>query len=977
LHFLFFKQNIKMDIDNFGFRLIEKRFVKEVNGECLSYEHIKTGAKLLKIAADDPNKTFCIAFKTFPDSDNGAPHIMEHALLNGSANFPVKSPFDVLLKGSLHTFLNALTSKDMTMFPVASMNQKDYFNLMHVYLDAVFNPLIYSDPRILKQEGWHYELESPDSPVYYKGVVYNEMKGAFSNPVRELWYQVFKELFPENAYGFESGGHPDTIPSLTNEQFLAFHRKYYHPGNSYIYLYGDGDLEKELEFLDKEYLSKFEKTDEVVSIKEQSPFEKIKKVTGYYPAIDGESTDQKSFLSMNWIAGSGVDRTLTMALDVLCEVLVNQESAPVRLALQEAGIGQDVMAGSYPFQQTVLQIMAQNANPGDKERFYDIVRNTLSEIAEKGVDRMEATGVINRIEFLLREGNDAQKGFTYINQSLPGYLFAGDPFMGLEYEKPLAEVKAALEDGELESIIRKYFLENSHLLLHVLEPKPGLDTEKTEKTESLLKEFKSGLAEYETDILIRETEELIEYQRREDAPEALATVPMLELSDIETKAAWHGAEEMNLNGTTVLFREEFTNDVVFLNLYFDARRLPQEMIPYASLLTSLIGLLDTEHYTYGALNQELNIHTGGFYSSLNTYLENLVDQNMIPKFMVSSKSMNTKTGKLFALTGEILNRTIYRDAERLQTLVARHYSQLEASIKRSGNRYAGLRLSSYFTKNGVYREQTEGLEYFWFIRDLHKNFDSLSEEIRSNLEKAASLLFTRENMVVAVTCSRNDLEDFMTRLPDFIGALKSGTSSLHAWEFNPEKKNEGIETASDVQYVLAGYDFKKLGYAWNGRMRVLSHILSTDWLQTQIRVIGGAYGGYSVVSPDGLFSFNSYRDPNLRETLDNYKATVDYLRNFDADEKSMTRFIIGTISRIDQPMTPSQKGGRAVSNYFTKRSREEVQQEREEILSTTAEDIRGFAVMIGDLLDQNAICVYGGAEKIRQNSELFVGMIRV
>lgn len=977
MQFDFLTVGIKMNKDTFGFRLIEKRFIKEANAECLSFEHVKSGARLLKIAANDPNKTFCIAFKTFPESDNGAPHIMEHSLLNGSVNFPVKSPFDVLIKGSLHTFLNALTSKDVTMFPVASMNHKDYFNLMHVYLDAVFNPLIYKDPRILKQEGWHHELENPESQIVYKGVVYNEMKGSFSNPVRELWYQVFKILFPDNAYGFESGGYPATIPTLTQEEFIRYHKRYYHPENSYIFLYGDGDLEKELEFIDKEYLSTFERVNNPVTISEQNHFATMKEVTGYYSCMEDAVTENQTFLSLNYVSGSGIDKTLTMALDLLCEVLVNQESAPVRLALQKEGIGQDVSASSNNFQQNVVQIVVQNANPQDKEKFYEIVNATVKEIVEKGLDRKEVEGVLNRMEFQLREGNDAQKGFTYINQSFSGFMFANDPFIGLEYEKPLAEIKKTLSGNYLESLIPRYFINNPHSLLLTLEPKPGLDNEKNEAVESSLKEYKSNLDSSALTLLVKETQDLIAYQKREDSLAALETIPMLDLKDIDPVATFDNIDETRLNDTTLLHHEEFTNDVVYMNLFFDARALSRDMLPYASLLSTIIGLMDTKNYSYGKLNQALNIHTGGFYTSLNTFLENHDDLEMIPKFKVTSKVMNTKLEKLFELTGEILNNTDYSDIERLKTLLSRHHSQLDAAIKRSGNRYAGLRLGSYYSNQGMFREMTEGLEYFWFISDLNKNFDKHADQIKAKLEQAASLLFTKENLVIAATCSKKDLDGVNKGLTKFLSNLPSESVNYNLWVFSPEKKNEGIATASEVQYVIEGYDFKKLGYAWNGKMRVLSHILSTDWLQSRIRVIGGAYGGYSSVSLNGSFTFNSYRDPNLKETLENYRSTVEYLRKFEADQKSMTRYIIGTIARIDQPMTPSQKGSQAASNYFTKRKKEDLQRDRDAILATTGEDIRGFSEMIQKILDQNAICVYGNAEKINQEKVLFDHIIHI
>ena len=428
-----------------GFKLIEKRFVKEVNADCYYYEHVKSGARLLKIAADDDNKTFSISFKTVPYSDNGVAHIMEHSVLNGSKNFPVKSPFDILLKGSLQTFLNAFTGKLYTTYPIASMNEKDYFNLMNVYLDAVFNPLIYTDQRILKQEGWHYELNDKDSPITYKGVVYNEMKGAYSTPTRDLSYQIYKNLFPNTSCGFESGGYPSAITTLTYDEFIKFHQKYYAPENSYIMLYGDADFDKELEFLDKEYLSKYTKANKRAVIKDEKPFAAMKEVTDYYPIIDSTNTQNQTYLSLDFVAGQSTESELSAALDIICEVLFNQENAPVRLALQEAGIGKDVSAGCSNLKQNVINIVVQNANPSDKKKFYDVVINTLKEVSAKGVDMKEVQGIINRWEFQLREGNDAQKGITYMQQIQTAWLYADDPFTGLEYEKLLSNFKDSLK----------------------------------------------------------------------------------------------------------------------------------------------------------------------------------------------------------------------------------------------------------------------------------------------------------------------------------------------------------------------------------------------------------------------------------------------------------------------------------------------------------------------------------------------------
>ncbi|RQW03962.1 peptidase, partial [candidate division KSB1 bacterium] len=516
----------------FGFELKEKKFVQEVNATCLLFEHTQSGARLLKIAADDDNKTFSIAFKTVPESDAGTPHIMEHSVLNGSKNFPVKSPFDVLAKGSLNTFLNAMTGSDITIYPVASMNDKDYFNLMHVYLDAVFNPLIYDDPRILKQEGWHHELTDAEAPIVYKGVVYNEMKGAYSNPVRELEYQVGRHLFPDNAYRFSSGGYPKAIPSLSLEAFLDYHRKYYHPSNSYIFLYGDADLSAELEFIDREYLSSYQRSDAKVSLPLQQPFAAMKKATAFYPVAAEADTVEQTYLAVSYVCGTNIEQKLTTALDILADVLVNQESGPVRIALQKQGIGKDVRAMVDPMQQNVFQIYVQNANPHESDRFLGVIRETLTQLVSDGLDKQAAEGTLNRLEFRLREGDDAQKGLTYNFRALNGWFFADDPFLSLEWEKPLAAIKKEMQEGYLEKVIQDYLLDNQHALLLTMKPKPGLEALLNDEVSQELGAFKASLSPEEIGRLVEETRELLDYQQREDDPTALATIPMLDLRDI-------------------------------------------------------------------------------------------------------------------------------------------------------------------------------------------------------------------------------------------------------------------------------------------------------------------------------------------------------------------------------------------------------------------------------------------------------------
>ena len=934
-----------------GFTLIEKKFVEEVHADCLLFKHARSGARLLKIAADDSNKLFNIAFKTAPENDCGTPHIMEHSLLNGSKNFPVKSPFDVLARGSLNTFLNAMTGSDITTFPVASMNDKDYFNLMHVYLDAVFNPLIYSDRRILEQEGWHYELNGEKDDIVYKGVVYNEMRGAFSSPERELDYRINKILFPDNTYGVSSGGYPTEIPKLTYDDFLNFHKKFYHPSNSYILLYGDADLDRELEFIDSHYLSAYTLTDQKVEIPLQKPFDAMKEAERTYAAPQGSPTDDQTFLSLSFVAGQSTDRVLSMTFDVLTEALVNHESAPVRLALQEAGIGRDVSGSFSEALQNVFQITVKNANPEDKDRFKEIVFDTLKEVSREGFDKSMIEGILNRMEFNLKEGNTPQKGLMYFMRSYQPWFFADNPFLGLEFDYPLAEVKKATETNLLQQTIDRYLISNPHALLMVLKPQPGLQATIDAETAAELKEFKAGLSEKRIEELIQETKSLVDYQKKEDSPEALATIPMLKLSDIGREIEWFGIEEKSAGEVPVLFHNEFTNDILYTNLYFDIRVLPQELIPYASLLASVLGKLGTENYTFGELDNALNINTGGFSTYTTGYLKNRADENLMPKFVVSSKAVVEKADQLFELSAEILNRSKFTDIDRLKDLVTRERAMVDSDVKNNGMAYAMTRLRSYFSNTGMFDELGGGLEYYWFIKDLSENLDEKAEETAAKLAEAASKLFAKKNLVAAVTCSDKDFDSYAAGLESFSSAMPEGTGELKEWKFDFAKKNEGLLSASKVQYVLEGYDFKKLGYDYNGKMRVLNQVLSTDWLQNQVRVIGGAYGGFCGFSSSGNAYFASYRDPNLKETLDIYARTPEYLNEFNADDKAMTRFIIGTISGLDQPRTPSQKGNLAVQNYFEKTTPEELKAERAAVLGTTVEDIKAMSKLVQDILD--------------------------
>ncbi len=954
-----------------GFKLEQKKFVKEVNADCLYFTHEKSGARLLKIMADDENKLFNISFKTVPMTDYGTPHIFEHAVLQGSKNFPVKSPFDILSKGSLNTFLNAMTSSDWTTYPVASMNNKDYFNLMHVYLDAVFNPLLHENDKIFKQEGWHYELDNIDGEITYKGVVYNEMQGAFSSPYRELNYLVKKTLFPDNTYGVESGGYPSEIPNLKIEDFRAFHKKYYHPENSYVLLYGNADLDKELSFINENYFSEYEKTGEKVVIPLQKGFDQRKEVEGTYPIAENASTKDKTYFTYSFVFGTTDDQESNLALNILSQALVGHESAPLRLAIQEAGIGKDIFAYDNSNQQHVFTIGVEGANPEDKEAFKEIVFNTLEKVSKEGFDKDMLSGIINRMEFNLREGNTSQKGMMYLYSTIPTVFFSGNPFDGLEFEAPFANVKTNIETGLLQKIIKENLIDNTFCLLTTFAPEPGLENKRVEATRKKLADYKAGLSKEELQQLVNETKALKEYQETENTPEQIAMIPMLQLSDIEKEAKFYEVEEKTVDNNKVLFYNDFTNDILYTNLYFDLRVLPQELIPYAELLAEVMGAMNTEKYSFGELENALNINTGSFYTRTSSYLVKHSNDNFIPKFIVSCKATEEKENVAMEIVSEIINKTNYNDVERLKNLMLRHYSNTEYFINNKGINVALTRLSSYQTPYGQFRENTSGYNYYLFINDLMKNFDTKQDEIIENLNKTAKLLFNKDNMIASVSCSDKNYGTYEAALKNVIASLPNEKVEMQTWSFNPEVKNEGLMTSSKVQYVTKGANFKKLGYEWNPKMRVLNQILSREYLQTQIRVLGGAYGGFAGFGQSGTVYFASYRDPNLRESLENYDATPDFIENFDVDEQELTRYIIGTISNIEGPTTASQRGSMAVANYFEQATKEEAQAERDAILSTSVEDIKSFKKLVEDVLNQNIICVYGNEEKIKENNDLF------
>ena len=963
-----------------GFKVLETETISDIASEGTIFEHEKSGARLLFLKNEDDNKVFSISFRTPPKDSTGVPHILEHSVLCGSKKFPAKEPFVELAKGSLNTFLNAFTFPDKTMYPVASRNEKDFDNLIDVYMDAVLNPNIYKYPEILMQEGWHYELDKKEDEITYKGVVYNEMKGAFSSPESILFRKITETLFPDTTYGVESGGDPDVIPELTQEKFLEFHSKYYHPSNCYIFLYGDMNIEEKLKFLDENYLSDYERMEVDSGIALQKPYERICDSVIDYPICEGEKEEDKTFLSLNFAVGNAVDPEIYLAFDILEHILLETPGSPLKKALIDNKIAKDVFG---VFENSILQpvfsIVAKNSNEGNLDQFKKVVYDTLNDLVIKGIDKKSIEASINLKEFQLREADyqGYPKGLIYSMKCMDSWLYDESPFIHLSYEDTISKVKSALTTDYFEELIKKHLLDNTHASILTVKPLKGMEEKKAEGIRKKLAEYKAGLSEYEVEEIVLNTSKLRERQMQPDSKEDLEKIPLLDLEDIGKDAENLDILEKKAGDINVLHFPVFTNKICYIDLFFDSCAVPQEKLPYLSILSSVLGKISTDKYYYEDLVNEVNIYTGGLRITTAEYSLSGSSEVFYPKFAVKTKVLGHNIQKVIGILKEILTATEYDDKKRLKEIVQETKSRMEMMIFDRGHVVAANQLMSYFSAQGKYGDITSGLYYYKFIEELEKNFDSRAMEIVEALREISSIIFTKDNLIAAVTAEEDEYRIFTESIPELYESLGEGGSKPCSYSFDLKKANEGLITSGKVQYVAKAYNFIKLGYKYTGSMLVLKTISNYDYLWNRVRVQGGAYGSFTSFMKNGNMFFTSYRDPNLVDTLKIYDGAGEYFSSFETDKRQMTKYIIGTISDLDAPLTPSMKGERATEYYFRKISYEDLQKERTEVLGTDVDKIRGFGRMLDELMKQDYLCVMGNEEKIKANKDVFGSLINV
>lgn len=960
-----------------AYEVLEQRPLDDLHSEGCILRHKKSGARIAVIANDDDNKVFYVGFRTPPEDSTGVPHIIEHTVLCGSDKYPVKDPFVELVKGSLNTFLNAMTYPEKTIYPVASCNDKDFQNLISVYMDAVFHPNIYKYQEIFQQEGWHYELEDETSPITINGVVYNEMKGAFSSADDVLQRQILNSLFPDTSYRNESGGDPDYIPDLTYEAYLDFHRRYYHPCNSYIYLYGDMDVAEKLRWLDEEYLSHYEKITIDSAIREQKPFAKPVELVKKYPISSTETEEDNTYLSYNLVVGTALDKKLYLAFDILDYALVSAPGAPVKKALLDAGIGKDITGGyDSGTMQPIFSFIAKNANGSQKEEFLSVIRETLKQQVKEGIDKKALLAGINGSEFRYREADFGQfpKGLLYGIQCLDSWLYDDmQPFMHLEASETYRFLKEQVKTDYFEQLIQTYLLDNPHASVVVIEPEKGLNAKKEEQLAKKLAAYKESLSKEEIQQLIADTKHLKQYQEEPSPREELEKIPMLRREDMKREAAPLINQEREVDGVTVIHHSMFSNGIAYLRFLFDIRDFAVEDIPYVGLLKYVLGYVDTEHYGYAELSNEINIHTGGIGCSFGVYPHMSGEEQMKVMFEVKTKVLMEELPEAGKLITEMIKTSVLSDEKRLLEILGQLKSRLQASLSSVAHSVASMRAMSYFSRAAYYQDAVGGILFEQKIADLAEHFEEKKADLIAKLEELTRKIFTPERMSVSAVCEEKDFETVGREIGQLKQALypSEGSTVRNLPPLVLEQKNEGFTDASKVQYVARTGNFKRHGFEYNGALRILKVIMGYDYLWINIRVKGGAYGCMNSYMRNGDTYFVSYRDPNLEKTNEIYDGIPKYLENFTADERDMTKYIIGTISDLDTPLNPNAKGARSMTALLQGITQEDLQRERDEVIGATEKDIRALKDMIASVLEEHNLCVIGNEEKLNEQKELF------
>lgn len=966
-------------INHSGYELVQKKFIAEINSTVSFIRHIKTGAEILSIENDDENKVFGVTFRTPPQDSSGLPHIMEHSVLCGSRKYPVKEPFVELIKGSLNTFLNAFTYPDKTCYPVASTNLKDFYNLIDVYLDAVFYPIL--SPYTLMQEGWHYELNDPNDEMIYKGVVFNEMKGAFSSPDDILGDESQMALFPDTPYGLQSGGDPDIIPTLTYHQFKSYHDTYYHPSNSRFFFYGDDDPQKRLSILD-EYLNAFDHKELESNIPLQKKFDQPwKKIIPYDSGEAGG--DAKAYILVNWLLPEGTDQQLTLGLSILAHILLATPASPLKKALTESGLGEDVIGGGLDVetQQMSFSTGLRGVSVENLEIVQRFILDQLKEISENGIDPKTIEASINTIEFSLRENNTGSfpRGLLVMLRSLSNWIYDRDPLQPLAFQLPLSSIKQRIENQEpyFENLIKTFLIENTHRVTIELVPDDQLGKLRAENERLKILNARSQMTFADIEKIIADSKELKRRQETPDSAQALATIPRLSLADLDPNITHIPNEIINNPVSTTLFHDLFTSDILYLDLGINLHTLSTEELPYLRLFSRSLLEMGTTKEDFVSLIQRIGRETGGIHHTIFTSDQNHHSQPIAYLFL-RSKAMVHQTDELLSILEDILSFANFADKERFRQMVLEEKSSMEAGLIPSGHRVVNNRLKSHLSTASWITEQISGLDYLDFIRNLIAQIDQDWEGIQRTFAGIREKLLQSKNLLINFTIDEKYKQQIIPTLQSFSQNFMVASSPIQNWIGNAESRNEGLTIPSQINFVAKGANLYDIGYRYHGSMNVITAYLQSTWLWDKVRVQGGAYGSFATFDRfSGIFTFLSYRDPNLDNTLEIYDQTANFLKHLEIPEEELTKSIIGAIGDVDSYQLPDAKGFSAMIRYLLNISAEERQQIRDEIIHTSIADFRALADHLEKISQQGSVVVLGSAAAIEKANRKTPGFLKI
>ncbi len=953
-----------------NFKLIKKQNIAEMKSLVSLYRHNKTGAQLLSVVNDDENKVFSMNFRTPPVDSTGMPHILEHSVLGGSEKYPVKEPFVELVKGSLATFVNAMTYPDKTVYPVASQNIQDFYNLIDVYVDAVLHPLITEET--LMQEGWHYELNDLKEPLTYKGVVFNEMKGVYSDPDSLLETAVYQSLFPKHIYGHDYGGDPRVIPELTYKNFVKFHKTLYHPSNSFIFFYGNDDPDARLKLMNG-YLSGYKASKVKSKIPELKPFKKPRVVEIPYQVDADADLSKKHYITINWVLPDKSDAVLAFSMNILGHILIGTSASPLRKALIDSGLGEDLAGGGMEtsIRENIFSTGLKGIHAEDGEKVEQLIFDTLEKLAREGIDPDTIAASINTTEFRLRENNTGgfPRGLSAMLRAMTTWLYDDSPFKLLAFEKPFGKMKEKLAKDKFyfEKLIRKYLLNNPYRSILRLTPDPELGQRIEADEKARLAKAQKKMSAKKLNQVLEETRLLKEHQEMPNSPEALATLPMLKLEDLDKQNKYLPLEVIDYAGVNILYHDLFTNGILYFDIGFDMRALPQDLLPMMSIFGRALMQLGTQTEDYVKLSQRIGKSTGGIHTATVSSAGVGSHENVI-KFFVSGKSTADKSSALLEIIKDILLTVNFDNRERFKQIVLESKSGLESGLVPSGHAFAHRRLHSQFTETGWVSEQIGGVDALFFLRNLADEIESNWAGVLAKLEAVRDTLVTRSGMICNVTLDSDNVKKFTAHLHDFIQALPDKPVSHPAWNFEPTLNKEGLAIPAQVNYVGKAMNLYKAGFEMDGSSEVVMNFLRLSYLWDKIRVQGGAYGAFCTFDDlTGVFAYLSYRDPNLAETLEHYNAAAGFLKNLDSNslsEQELTKNIIGVIGDMDSYQLPDAKGYTSMMRYLIGRTDEMRQKRRDEILSTNGEDFISFGEALEKAAKEEAIAVIGSQSAI-------------